>query len=65
MPAIINTTAKRLPMRQVEHFRSLFQSLFQSDHSQIIVSRAQSASFCVQLVLQLFSFTLLVFFTIL
>ena len=28
MPAIINTTAKRLPMRQVEHFRSLFQSLF-------------------------------------
>ena len=28
MPAIINTAARRLPMRQVEHFRSLFQSLF-------------------------------------
>ena len=28
MPATINTAARRLPMRQVEHFRSLFQSLF-------------------------------------
>ena len=28
-----NTAAKRLRMRQVEHFRSLFQSHFQSDQS--------------------------------
>ena len=47
-------------MRQVELFRSLFQSL----SSQIKVSRARSDSFCVQLVVQLFCFMLLVFLTI-
>ena len=55
-----NTAAKRLRMRQIEHFRSLFQSL----SSQIKISRASSASFCVQLVVQLFYFMLLVFLTI-
>ena len=37
-----NTAAKRLRMRQVEHFRSLSVTL----SSQIKVSRALSASFC-------------------
>ena len=55
-----NTAAKRLRMRQVEHFRSLFQS-----HFPVKVSRALSASFCVQLVVQLFCFMLLVFLAIL
>ena len=55
-----NTAAKRLRMLQVEHFRSLFQS-----HFPVKVSRALSASFCVQLVVQLFCFMLLVFLTIL
>ena len=56
----VNTAAKRLRMRQVEHFRSLFQS-----HFPVKVSRALSASFCAQLVVQLFCFMLLVFLTIL
>ena len=60
-----NTAAKRLRMRQVEHFRSLFSVTFSG---QIKVSRARlgrSASFRVQLVVQLFCFMLLVFLTIL
>ena len=52
-----NTAAKRLRMRQVEHFRSLFQS-----HFPVSLPRV---SFCVQLVVQLFCFMLLVFLTIL
>ena len=52
-----NTAAKRLRMRQVEHFRSLFQSHFPVR----LKSPARSASFCVQLVVQLFCFMLLVF----
>ena len=43
----VNTAAKRLRMRQVEHFWSLFQSHFPL--------RSKSASFCVQLAVQLFS----------
>ena len=50
-----NTAAKRLRMRQIEYFRSLFQSHF-SVRSK---SPARSASFCVQLVVQLFCFMLL------
>ena len=62
-----NTAAKRLRMRQVAHFRSLFQSHFPV-RPEIVrsVSRARSASFfCVQFVVQLFCFMLLVFLTIL
>ena len=55
-----NTAAKRLRMRQVKHFRSHFQS-----HFPVKVSHAHLASFCVQLVVQLFCFMLLVFLTIL
>ena len=47
----INTAAKLLRMRQVEHFRSLFAVTLPS---QIKVSRARSVSFCVQLAVQLF-----------
>ena len=57
-PRARNTAAKRLRMRQVEHFRSLF----------LVTLSSQSlprASFCVQLVVQLFCFMLLVFLTIL
>ena len=50
-----NTAAKRLRMRQVEHFRSLFQSYFPV--------RSKSP-FCVLLVVQLFCFMLLVFLTV-
>ena len=45
---LANTAAKRLRMRQVEHFRSLFPSHFPvRSIGQIKVSRALSASFCV------------------
>ena len=46
---------------QFEHFRSLFQSHFPVRSK---VSRVRSASFCVQLVVRLFCFMLLVFLTI-
>ena len=66
MAGPFNTAAKRLRMLQVEHFRSLLTvSISVTLSSQIKVSRAFSASFCVQLVVQLFCFMLLVFLTIL
>ena len=57
---IENTVAKRLCMRQVEHFSSLFQSHFPLRSK----SSARLASFCEQLVVQLFCFMLLVFLSI-
>ena len=57
-PGTGNPAAKRLRMRQVEHFRSLFYVTLSSQS-------LPRASFCVQLVVQLFCFMLLVFLTIL
>ena len=58
-----NTAAKRLRMRQVEHFRSLFQSHFPVRSKS--PARSILCAACGSVVLTVFSFMLLVFLTIL